>query len=443
VVPTGGAIRSISGDDFVQSIETDVLIESGDDVIHWQGQGTGGAAPDLTSVWEAQVVTVEAANAGAYGNGNAAEVTAPAGESRKRMTVIDDFESFAQTRVYYDLAIDVLPAAGDDVFMIGHRITGAAGSENGYIVVWNGNLGNNVSVYRLNNGTELLLATESAGPRIVADTAYVAAVEIINLGDDRVEIRTAIWDAKLEIEGPNWDTVLLDNNVSSIKTAGQCGFAAPDTVAVQLRSAVKGPVCIDMWGVTDVDFQSQDGVTIVAQTLRTDVSGAYGFLEIQTPDFTGLSAGALTVRATDPASNYFRDFTLGAPPVIRGGGGGQLPEATRDADNTVNTTQTGGSSGGGQGGGGSASINVPPQAGGPFNVTMSIEGYDFGSDTFYTIISATAITAGGQNRRIVVMPGVQDVVNVSVNDGLPYIWRVSMDHGDSVAVRYSVDFKHL
>jgi len=441
VVPTGGAIRSVSGDDFAQTIESNTRLTSGDALVEWQDEFITDPASGLRSVWEAQVVTVEAANTGAYGNGNAAEVTAPAGESRKRMTVIDSFGSFAQTRVYYDLAIDVLPAVGDDVFMVGHRITGSAGSENGYIVVWNAKLTNNVLVYRLVAGVETLLATETAGPQIAADKAYVAAVEIINLGGNRVEIRTAIWDAKLEVEGPNWDTVLVDNNPSSIKTEGQCGFAAPDTVAVQLRSAVKGPVCINMWGITDLDFESTDGAIDVNQTLRTDVSGAYGFLEVPTPNFTGLSVGTLTARATDAFDEYTRNFELDPNPPVTGTGGGGVVDGTFDVDQTVqvtNSQQGGGQGGGSQGGG---VINLPPQGGGPFSVTMSIEGYDFASTKWYLILEATEITAGNTNRRLVVAPGISDVSNLAANDGLPYMWRLNMVHGNAAAVVYSAEFK--
>lgn len=435
MVPTGGAIRSISGDDFVQSIEVNIRITSGDTLIEWQDQATSDAALGLTSIWEAQVVTVETANSGAYGNGNAAEVTAPAGESRKRMTVIDDFGSFAQTRVYYDLAIDVLPAANDGIFMIGHRITGEAGSENGYIVVWRNSITDNLKLYRLNNGSETLLETQSVSPALLADTAYVAAVEILNVGDT-VEIFTAIWDAKLEVEGPNWDTKFVDANSMRITTEGQCGFAAPDTVAVQLRSAVKGPVCIAMWGVTDLDFESVDGVIDVNQTLYSDVSGAYGWLEVQTPDFTGLSLGELIVRATDPLDEYTRTFTLGDPPVRTTGGGGVLPNATRDDDTTVQVTNTGRG-----GGGGGGVVNLPPQGGGTFAITVSIEGYDFASTKWYVILQATEITMENSVRRLTVEPGISDIANLAANDALPYMWRLNIVHGDDTAVVYSAEYK--
>ncbi len=442
MVPTGGAIRSVSGDDFVQAIESNTRITSGDTLVEWQDEFVTDPASGLTSVWEAQVVTVETANAGAYGNGNAAEVTAPAGDSRKRMTVIDSFGSFANTRVYYDLAIDVLPGANEDIFMVGQRITGAAGSENGYIAVFTQAISNNMKLYRLNNGSETLLETASVSPAITADTAYVVAMECINEQGNRVCIRTAIWDAKLESEGPNWDTLFLDNNPMSIKTVGQTGFAAPDTVAVQLRSAVKGPVCIDMWGVTSLDFQSVDGAVITAQTLRADVSGAYGWLEVPSPVFTGLSAGPLVVRATDPASNYFRDFTLSVqPPVVDTGGGGVI-DGTFDDDVTVQVTNSG-QGGGGQGGGGQGGgvVNLPPQAGGPFAVTMSIDGYDFASEKWYLILEATEITAGNQSRRLIVAPGISDVTNLAANDGLPYMWRLNMVHGNAAEVVYSAEFK--
>jgi hypothetical protein len=442
VVP-GKVIRSISGDDFAQAIESNTRITSADALIEWQDEFITDPASGLTSIWEAQVITVEAANTGAYGasNGNAAEVTAPAGVSRKRMSVINGFGSFAQARVYFDVAIDTLPGSSDCIFSFGLRCTGSEGSENGYVFSWRNSATNTMEFYRMNGGVETRLASQDQ-TALLADTAYVVAIEAINGNGNKVTLRASVWAAVAGSEPVLWQTEFEDDGASTIKTNGAAGFAAPDTVAVQLRSAVKGPVCANMWDVTDVDFESEDGVTVVAQTLVSNVSGAYGFLEIPTPDFTGLSVGGLIARVTDAVDNYERPFTLGDPPIVLNGGGGVLPDTTRDDDTEVVVSNQNAGNNGGNNGNGGGVVNLPPQAGGPFSLTASIEGFDYASGKWYLMLESTEITGGNSQRRLVVAPGITDVTNEAANDSLPYMWRLTVVHGDSTAVVYSMEFKH-
>lgn len=133
------------------------------------------------------------------------------------------------------------------------------------------------------------------------------------------------------------------------------------------------------------------------------------------------------------------------------GGGVPIPEAEYTTDQTGQVTQSaaqqpGNASGGGNGKGGGGGppaeviINLPPQAG-AFDLTAHIEGYDFGSQTWYPILVGANITGGGTNQRLKVSSTSADVANASANDILPYMWRVRIVHGDATAVTYSVEYK--
>jgi hypothetical protein len=132
------------------------------------------------------------------------------------------------------------------------------------------------------------------------------------------------------------------------------------------------------------------------------------------------------------------------------GGGVPIPEAEYTTTQTAVVTQSqvqtggGGSRGGTGKGGGSPPteviIDVPSQAG-VFDVTCHIEGYDFGSGTWYPVLSGANITAGGVRQRLQVGSHLNDVVNLSANDVLPYMWRCRIEHGDATAITYSVEYK--
>ena len=619
------AIRAISDDDYADRAETNLLVQSADSFVYWQGQATGGAAPGLTNLWEAQSITVETANAG-YGNGNCAQVAAPLSASRQRMAAVDALGRFSTGRVYFDVVIDTLPAAGQDVFAVGLRLSGDAGTENGYVFTWKNGTTPTVGFYRHNAGTESEVATQD-GTAPLADTAYVIAVEAVNSGAD-VILRASIWAAKSASEPAVWQTEFTDTGGSVIQSIGWAGWGAPSNVAVQLRSACLNP-CLNMWDVTDVDVISEARGTTDAQTLYTDVSGAYGWLEVQNPDYdttegrtewsdnfnranetidananwsyayrdnggdnihvrgnqlevdtgdaisdvcavyagtggatycefeyvrgmVGISlltrdatdygyrfnfyiysginldqwgwqnengstrnelsnvipgqtmamevfdsgivklyvdgtevdsytdpnpvpiesdrlAGVfwepntlgvpyqidnfvarkyderspLTMRLTTPSQTYDRPFELGQAPVIRVSEtvGIAIPKGSRNKTTTaeVRKQQPGGGGGASNAGGGQVIVDLPPQAG-TFDLTCHIEGYDFGSGKWYTILSGANITAGATNQRLQVSPFVNDVANSSANDVLPYLWRVRVEHGDATECTYSVAY---
>jgi hypothetical protein len=142
------------------------------------------------------------------------------------------------------------------------------------------------------------------------------------------------------------------------------------------------------------------------------------------------------------------DYNLGTRVVNRKnpGGGVAFAEAAYTTTQTAEITQApsqqsprgGGAKGKGQGA--EVIVNLPSQ-GGTFNLTCHIEGYDFGSGTWYPILSGANITGGSTQQRLRVAPAVADVANVSANNLLPYMWRVRMEHGDATEVTYSVAYR--
>lgn len=440
-------IREISADDHVQLLEHDAKIVSFDRVIDWQNQATTEFPNGVSDIWDAQTVAVAAANTGAYlaSNGNAAEIAATLSASRSRMVAIDDFGVLEDTDVWFDCAFDVAPGANDDILSFGARCSGNAAIEEGYVFVLRNEADQTMRCYRYNAGVETLVGVGAARTAPSSDTAYVVRIQCLTNENGNVILRSNFWDATVG-EPATWALDLVDSSGSEILAPGRTGFGAPDLIATQLRSAALGNRCLDMWDVTDVDFESTDGATVVAQTLRASVSGAIGWLEIQNPDFTGLVEGPLTLRVTDSAAvEYEFPFTYGDPSPQRapGGGGVLIGQAPRTA---TNTAEAAGGRGGdaGQGskgnGGGGVVVDIPPQAG-TFDVTMHIEGYDYASQTFYTMLSSAPITTGNQRVRLSVRPNGAVVANESANDALPALWRVRMEHGDATEMIYSVEYK--
>lgn len=71
------------------------------------------------------------------------------------------------------------------------------------------------------------------------------------------------------------------------------------------------------------------------------------------------------------------------------------------------------------------------------DVTLSIEAYDVASETWYTLLTGATVTSVGTTVYSV-GPGLTAVSNVVANAYLPQTWRVTVTHGDTVGVTYSV-----
>lgn len=76
-------------------------------------------------------------------------------------------------------------------------------------------------------------------------------------------------------------------------------------------------------------------------------------------------------------------------------------------------------------------------------VTPTIEGWDVASQTWYTLLAGTTITdvtvgSPPQTTVLKVAPGITPSPNAAAADYLPAIWRVTMTHGDTDSITYSV-----
>jgi len=71
------------------------------------------------------------------------------------------------------------------------------------------------------------------------------------------------------------------------------------------------------------------------------------------------------------------------------------------------------------------------------SVTPKIEGVT-SSGAVYAILTGAAITATGQTA-LKVYPGITAAANVAVSDVLPQTIKVTLTHGDTDSITYSVD----
>lgn len=71
------------------------------------------------------------------------------------------------------------------------------------------------------------------------------------------------------------------------------------------------------------------------------------------------------------------------------------------------------------------------------SVVPAIEAYDPTSNTWYAVLTGAAITATGTTV-LKIYPGIAVQANATAADILPQTWRVTMTHGDSDSITYSV-----
>lgn len=71
------------------------------------------------------------------------------------------------------------------------------------------------------------------------------------------------------------------------------------------------------------------------------------------------------------------------------------------------------------------------------SVVPTIEGYDAASDSWYPVLTGVAITATGTTV-LKIYPGIAIQANACASDLLPQTWRVSMTHGDTDSITYTV-----
>lgn len=81
-------------------------------------------------------------------------------------------------------------------------------------------------------------------------------------------------------------------------------------------------------------------------------------------------------------------------------------------------------------------IDVTAEAG-THSLIVTIEGKDPVSGKYYTILASAAITAVGTTV-LRVYPGLVAVASLTVNDVLPLVWRVVLDHTKTASSTFTM-----
>jgi len=76
------------------------------------------------------------------------------------------------------------------------------------------------------------------------------------------------------------------------------------------------------------------------------------------------------------------------------------------------------------------------------SITLTIQGKDVASGTYYTLLAGVAVTTNTTNI-YTVYPGLTAAANVTATDVLPYIWRLLVTANNANAATYSVGFSTL
>lgn len=76
------------------------------------------------------------------------------------------------------------------------------------------------------------------------------------------------------------------------------------------------------------------------------------------------------------------------------------------------------------------------------SITAAIEAKDRASGKYVTVLASAALVSN-QTKTLLVYPGAAAVANGSVNDRLPYKWRINITANNANAVVYSVGYQLL
>ena len=71
------------------------------------------------------------------------------------------------------------------------------------------------------------------------------------------------------------------------------------------------------------------------------------------------------------------------------------------------------------------------------SITITVQGKDPTSGVYYNVLQGAAVTSNGFTR-YQIFPGATTAANVSVNDLMPYTWRIVMTANNANAISYSV-----
>ncbi len=73
------------------------------------------------------------------------------------------------------------------------------------------------------------------------------------------------------------------------------------------------------------------------------------------------------------------------------------------------------------------------------SIVFTVQGKDEASGTWYDILASAAVTTAAPTRvRMRVSPAITAAANLSVQDLLPALCRITAVHGDSDSITYSV-----
>lgn len=81
------------------------------------------------------------------------------------------------------------------------------------------------------------------------------------------------------------------------------------------------------------------------------------------------------------------------------------------------------------------------EAGTP-SIVMTADGYDFGSDTWYNLLTGLAVTTAIKTV-YKIHPDFTAVANLTAKEGIPYLWRVVLTHADTDPITYSLGVNYL
>lgn len=76
------------------------------------------------------------------------------------------------------------------------------------------------------------------------------------------------------------------------------------------------------------------------------------------------------------------------------------------------------------------------------SLVVTIDGYDYGSETWYNIGTCTAVTTVTTNV-FKVHPDLTAAAGSVFKDGIPYLWRVVVTHGDADSATYTLAVNYL
>ena len=84
-----------------------------------------------------------------------------------------------------------------------------------------------------------------------------------------------------------------------------------------------------------------------------------------------------------------------------------------------------------------AEIYLNVSSAGTGSITLTVQGKDPTSGTYYTVLAGAAVTSNGLVR-YQIFPGAATTANVSVNDLMPYTYRLIVTANNANPVTYSV-----